>query len=359
MSVQLKSPTALATAFLEQMSGPEKGRQFDLHAARLTLGRSGENDVVLDVEGVSRVHALLVHSEEGWFIRDNNSKNGIFVNGEKVKESWLETGDMVQLGTFVFRFSANAVLGSAPEGNLPEVAGVDQLFGLAAPAAAGPLGAAPSPSKPFKGRTGGNPRLIIYVVVLALLGAYLMLGSSSEPSKNASSAADVTASASERLARDFTLAEKPVLELGTKQVIPLGMEDPLLKKAEQEMTRLDWSNASLREAEQFFRRGQREYLNKNYHRAIDSFRTALSLYGGHILAERYLRRAVYEVEIEAKSNMALGVQYYESLQYSRAIHHFNETIALLAHRPNEAMIKEANRYIKQAELRLQAAELFP
>lgn len=356
MSVQLKNPTALAAAFLEQMSGPEKGRQFDLHAARLTLGRSAENDVVLDVEGVSRVHALLVHSEEGWFIRDNNSKNGIFVNGEKVKESWLETGDMVQLGTFVFRFSADAVLGSAPEGNLPEVAGGNQLFGLEAPAA---VGAPPAPGKNFKSPTARNPRLFIYIGVLVLLGAYLMLGSSSEPSKDAASSGDVTTSAGERLARDFTLSEKPTLELGTKQVIPLGMEDPLLKKAEQEMTRLDWSNASLREAEQFFRRGQREYLNKNYHRAIDSFRTALSLYGGHILAERYLRRAVYEVEIEAKTNMAMGIQYYESLQYSRAIHHFNETIALLAHRPNEAMIKEATRYIKQAELRLQAAELFP
>jgi hypothetical protein len=357
VSVQLKNPTALATAFLEQMSGPEKGRQFDLHAARLTLGRSGENDVVLDVEGVSRVHALLVHSEEGWFIRDNNSKNGIFVNGEKVKESWLETGDMVQLGTFIFRFKADAVLGSAPEGNLPSLAGTDNAFGLETPAA-GSLGIPQPAGKAFKGGPARNPRLFIYFGVLALLGAYLMLGSSSETPKN-SGAADVTASAGERLARDFTLSEKPVLELGTKQVIPLGMEDPMLKKAEQEMTRLDWSNASLREAEQFFRRGQREYLNRNYHRAIDSFRTALSLYGGHVLAERYLRRAVYEVEIEAKSNMALGIQYYESLQYSRAIHHFNETIALLAHRPNEAMIKEATRYIKQAELRLQAAELFP
>jgi tetratricopeptide (TPR) repeat protein len=100
-------------------------------------------------------------------------------------------------------------------------------------------------------------------------------------------------------------------------------------------------------------------LNHNYHRAIDSFQTALSLYGGHVLAERYLRRSVYEVENEAKSNMAIGIQYYESLQYSRAIHHFNEVITLMAHRPEEPIIKEAKGYIKQAELRLQAAELFP
>jgi tetratricopeptide (TPR) repeat protein len=137
------------------------------------------------------------------------------------------------------------------------------------------------------------------------------------------------------------------------------MEDPLLKKAEQEMARLDWSNTSLREAEQYFRRGQREYLNKNYQRAIEAFRAALSLYGGHLLADRYLRRAVYETEIEAKNQMATAIQYYESLQYARAIHHFKEVISLMSHRPNEPIVKEAGRYIQQAELRLQAAELFP
>ncbi|MBY0371470.1 hypothetical protein K2X33_12335, partial [bacterium] len=128
---------------------------------------------------------------------------------------------------------------------------------------------------------------------------------------------------------------------------------------EQEMERLDWSNSSLRESEQFFRRGQREFLTKNYHRAIDSFRTALSIYSGHLLAERYLRMSVYAAEMEAKNHMAIAIQYYEALQYARAIHHFHEVIALMQHRPNEAIIKEAQRYIKQAELRLQAAELFP
>jgi pSer/pThr/pTyr-binding forkhead associated (FHA) protein len=357
VSVQLKNPTALLQGSLEQMSGPDKGRLFELSAARLTLGRSAENDIVLDLEGVSRVHALLVHSEDAWFIRDNNSKNGIFVNGEKVKESWLETGDMVQLGTFIFRFNAGPTIAMAPEGNLPDLASPNGAMDLGAVAG---MGMAPVPTATSAGRRAGNPRILIYVGVLALLGGYLMLGgSSSEPGKSATDGEVATASGGERLSRDFSLSEKPKLDLGTKQVIPLGMEDPMLKKAEQEMTRLDWSNTSLREAEQFFRRGQREYLNRNFHRAIDSFRTALSLYGGHVLAERYLRRAVYEAEIEAKNNMASAIQYYESLQYARAIHHFNEAIALLAHRPNEPMVKEAQRYIKQAELRLQAAELFP
>lgn len=353
MSVQFKNPVAVATASLEQMSGNDKGRLFELRSARQTLGRSAENDVVLDVEGVSRVHALMVCSEGAWFIRDNNSKNGIFLNGQKVKESWLETGDLVQLGTFLFRFDAGVNLDSAPEGGLPDLAsngGSPMAMGMGMGMDGAMVGVGTSSKA-----AGPNRRVLIYIGVLLALGAYLMLGSGETPK---TSEGDL-ASANGGLARDFKTGEAPQYELGTKEPIPSGMEDPLLKKAEQEMTKLDWSNLSLREAEQYFRRGQREYLNRNYQRAIDSFRAALSLYGGHLLADRYLRRAVYEAEIEAKNNMGIAIQYYESLQYARAIHHFNEVINLMAHRPNEAIVKEAIRYVKQAELRLQAAELFP
>ncbi len=335
MSIQLLNLNAPKGAHLEQMSGGQNGRIFELNATRLTLGRNPECDLVIEAEGVSRVHALLVQSEGAWFIRDNKSKNGLYVNGELLKESWLESGDIVQIGTFVFRFQAGQVLESPPEGNLPS-----EL----------PIQAAK--------KAPVNKRVLIYVGVLVVLGAVLMMGG--EPEKSAKPAGDVESPTSGAgLARDFKTAEKPTLELGTKSIVPLGMEDPLLKKVEQEMAQLDWSNSSLRESEQFFRRGQREYLAKNYHRAIEAFQTALSVYGGHLLAERYLRRAVYEAEIEAKNHMAMGIQYYESLQYARAIHHFNEAISLMAHRPNEAIVKEAGRYIKQSELRLQAAELFP
>ncbi len=353
MSVQLKSALAPVPATLEQMSGLEVGKVFEVRSTRLTLGRSSDNEVVLDVEGVSRIHAMLMCSEGSWYIRDNNSKNGLFVNGKKIKEGWLETGDVVQLGTFVFKFNAGPSLESAPEGGLPEVQGM----GL--PGLDGNLGVGVDALATGSGKRAGAPnrRVLIYVGVLLALGAYLMMGSGGETTKGTDNGE--LASASGKLARDFKIADAPGLELGTKQPIPLGMEDPMLKKAEQEMSRLDWSNTSLREAEQYFRRGQREYLNKNYQRAIDSFRTALSLYGGHHLADRYLRRAVYEAEIEARTNMGIAIQYYESLQYARAIHHFNEVISLMSHRPNEPIVKEAGRYIKQAELRLQAAELFP
>ncbi len=363
MSVQVKNRIASYGATLEQLSGADKGRVFELHATRLTVGRANDCDIVVDVEGVSRVHALLVRSDGSWFIRDNNSKNGVYVNGKLLKESWLETGDVVQMGTFLFKFEVQDIADGPGEGNLPMASDLGSDIPGMELGMAGGVGMATTKKKAngsLIAKLAGNRRAMIYLGAAVLLGGVLMMGGGEAPKTDDSPASAVGADGT--LARDFKTAgseKDTAFPIGTKQLIPNGMEDPLLKKAEKDMAKLDWSNTSLRESEQFFRRGQREYLNHNYHRAIDSFQTALSLYGGHVLAERYLRRSVYEVEIEAKMNMAVGIQYYESLQYSRAIHHFNEVITMMSHRPDEAIIKEAKGYIKQAELRLQAAELFP
>ena len=53
------------------------------------------------------------------------------------------------------------------------------------------------------------------------------------------------------------------------------------------------------------------------------------------------------------------MKYFESLQYQRSIYHFTEVIALMAHKPSEPIVHEAEKYIDQAKRRLEAAELFP
>lgn len=344
--------------YIELMSGDETGKRIEIKGTRLSLGRAEDNDIVVLAEGVSRRHAFMAISEGDWFIRDNESKNGVVINGEKVRESWLANGDVVALGDFVFRFhfpkeSAN------PYGNPSNLPASSEPGGLPAADLSGgmglgaPLGGAIGPS--LKVKKPVNRRAILYGGVGVTLLALYFFSQGNTPQ-----ATDVEpVSAQERLARDFDVSKAPADASNGGKKLPAGIEDPLLKKAEQDMTGLDWSDTSLQQAELFFRRGQRDYLAKNYHRSIEAFQTALSLYQGHSLAERYLRHAVSEAEAEAKKSMAMGVQYFEALQYQRAIYHFREAIQLMAHRPNEPVIKEAQRYIQQAELRLRAAELFP
>ena len=385
----LETPTT--TPFIEQVMGPDKGRTVDLSGEKMSIGRADGNDIVVQSEGVSRVHAFLMQSDGSWYIRDNGSKNGILVNGQRVTESWLQNGDVVQVGNFVFRFNdpAAAAASAMPATEAPMVPMMEDPTGAVAMA----------PKKP-------NRRIIIYGLLFLALGYYYMQQQNpTEEGTKTTTATDATGvdpvAAKEELekldieinrlqakgnaiepdergqlkdlqerrevvqrqlgkaSRDFEVAKSPeTIVSGEKRSI-VGIEDPELKEAEKYMEKLDWTNSSLREAEQFFRKGQREYLAGSFQRAIDSFQTALSFYRGHRLAENYLRRTIYEVESEARKHMDMGVQYFESLQFQRALYHFNEVITLMAHRPTENIVSQAEKYVSLCKRRLQAAELFP
>lgn len=69
------------------------------------IGRTPENQIRLNKPAVSRRHAQIAQSDSGYVLRDLNSENGTYVNGERVKEKPLADGDRVQIGTvrFVFR----------------------------------------------------------------------------------------------------------------------------------------------------------------------------------------------------------------------------------------------------------------
>ena len=89
------------SAYLIMINGRTVGRMHKLGAGTSTLGRSPEVEVLIEDEGVSRHHARIEVTGEGYVLADNNSTNGIFVNGEKVARQLLQDGDKVQIGYFV------------------------------------------------------------------------------------------------------------------------------------------------------------------------------------------------------------------------------------------------------------------
>jgi pSer/pThr/pTyr-binding forkhead associated (FHA) protein len=84
-----------------------ESRLVALEGNRLTIGRSSGNDVTVAADAeVSRFHALLEKVSGGWFVRDLSSKNGTFVNGDRISgDRPLRTGDEIQIGRIrvVFR----------------------------------------------------------------------------------------------------------------------------------------------------------------------------------------------------------------------------------------------------------------
>jgi FHA domain-containing protein len=72
-----------------------------LSGQRVTLGKAPTNAVSLEHDTtVSRLHAVLENFGQAWSVRDLGSRNGTYVNGEKiVAERILRSGDELRLGS--------------------------------------------------------------------------------------------------------------------------------------------------------------------------------------------------------------------------------------------------------------------
>ena len=68
------------------------------------IGRDSGNEVQLSRPEVSKNHAHVRQTAQGWKIQDLNSRNGLFVNGARVKEAVLKDGDRLSVGPYVLVF---------------------------------------------------------------------------------------------------------------------------------------------------------------------------------------------------------------------------------------------------------------
>lgn len=76
----------------------------------IRIGKSSDNDYVVDDESVSRHHARLMKDSEGfWILEDLESANGTFVNGVQVLRKRVKPTDEISLGNG-FKLDFNTVL---------------------------------------------------------------------------------------------------------------------------------------------------------------------------------------------------------------------------------------------------------
>ncbi len=89
-------------------SPPRFGEASFIHRPDLTLvriGRSADNDVIVDDLLVSRHHAELRRDGENYALIDLNSHNGTFVNGKKINRAVITSNDYVTIGHHLFRLA--------------------------------------------------------------------------------------------------------------------------------------------------------------------------------------------------------------------------------------------------------------
>jgi hypothetical protein len=82
---------------------PEESPTFKLKVKKVTnvVGRDGACDVYVESSQVSRRHCLLQVTERGLLIKDLESTNGTFVNGNPMTDGYINDGDRLGLGTYV------------------------------------------------------------------------------------------------------------------------------------------------------------------------------------------------------------------------------------------------------------------
>ncbi len=90
---------------LVQIHGPELGKKYVLEEEEFTIGRDVKNNIVVDLDNVSRRHAKITTRTGKSFVVDLGSTNGTYLNDEEVlEETPLRSGDLVKVGGSIFKF---------------------------------------------------------------------------------------------------------------------------------------------------------------------------------------------------------------------------------------------------------------
>ncbi|MCK4574562.1 MAG: FHA domain-containing protein [candidate division Zixibacteria bacterium] len=84
---------------------------------RISIGRTYDNDIVLENRGVSRKHALIEFNNNAAVVIDNESLNGTFVNNRKISEEILRDSDVITIGKYSLVYHAEAEHGQESPAN--------------------------------------------------------------------------------------------------------------------------------------------------------------------------------------------------------------------------------------------------
>jgi len=114
---------------LRGISGDIKGQVWESETL-LRAGRLGTLEIVLDDSSVSRSHAEVRHSHDGWQVRDLESTNGTYVNGVRIGpgEQPLKARDIVQFGKVAVIVEMTEATPEGPPSNQHVIAATQSSF---------------------------------------------------------------------------------------------------------------------------------------------------------------------------------------------------------------------------------------
>ena len=80
------------------LSGPDRGQEKVIEGDVFRIGKSGDSDLTLADETVSRHHCEIVRETRAYLLRDLGSTNGTILDGAEIKEAYLKPGAVITIG---------------------------------------------------------------------------------------------------------------------------------------------------------------------------------------------------------------------------------------------------------------------
>jgi len=96
--------TRETAARLEVLEGPLAGRRYNIEGNLVVIGRKESCDIYLPDESISRRHALITRIGRQFYLKDQASTNGTYINGSRVEQKELRPGDIIKVGRILLRF---------------------------------------------------------------------------------------------------------------------------------------------------------------------------------------------------------------------------------------------------------------
>lgn len=103
-------------AILRTLKGLNPGQVFPIEGHSAVMGRSPDCDIVLDVGAVSRQHARITNVDGQFYVEDQGSRNGTFLNANLVtSRQLLQENDQLRVCDLVFVFHQGPEMNGSDE----------------------------------------------------------------------------------------------------------------------------------------------------------------------------------------------------------------------------------------------------
>lgn len=321
-SLALGQPTmnSIKSVVIKVIQGPDKGDTYRIQPPGAVVGRDPQScQIVLKDHRVSRQQCRIDFKFNGIFIEDLTGKNTTFVNLQSVTTQILASGDQLGFGDTIFEISFEnqnemTLAGSGKTAPFALYPGFKHQT---------PIGSIQTSGESSFLNKKNIVRLGFGVILLALV---------------------------------YVLNEKPVVKKPSEIAAPdhnnqaieaVQKRQEELRKPLENLTQQDLYNK--RSAEKYFFKGFRDFQNKSYSRAIESFQTALAVQPKYIEAKRYLKLAEKQRQNLVDDHMSLGNKYKGKSMYQMCVAEFEKVLQII-NRPEDKKYQLAKEQIQECRL---------